>query len=245
MEPGNIKIAGININNLTYNNFRNLIKEKISGSKLTLITYANANTINSVYNNIELKNIISSFDVIHPDGIGIYLAGKLLYGKHGFGERITGSDFYHIFIEDAIKNNWKLFFFGHDDITLTSIKLKNPGLSVCGIQNGYDYNNDEVLNKINNAAPDVLIVGLSFPIQEKWLVKYKNNLKCKAAICVGDGIKVFAGTKRRGPKIMQILGLEWFIRLLSNPIKMFKRYVIGNPLFLCRIFITKIRKLRE
>jgi N-acetylglucosaminyldiphosphoundecaprenol N-acetyl-beta-D-mannosaminyltransferase len=155
--------------------------------------------------------------------------------------RFSGPDYY-LFNEQAIKFNWGIFFFGHDDITLRKIALKHPRLRITGYHSGYGFTDEDVIQGINESKPDILIVGLGFPKQEKWILKHLSNIECNAVIAVGDGIKVFAGTKIRGPKFMRSIGMEWFIRLLSNPFRYFKRYVIGNPLFLYRIIKLKIRK---
>jgi exopolysaccharide biosynthesis WecB/TagA/CpsF family protein len=239
-----VELAGININNLTYDDLNSIIEASVIKENQTLITYANANSINCVYSDSKTKQLLTSFDVIHPDGFGIYAASKFLYGSNGFKERFTGSDYYPLFISKAIKCKWKVFFFGHDKQTLHKIYRNCPGLNICGTNPGYNYTDDDVIDKINSAKPDVLIVGLSFPIQEEWILRNNNKIHTKAVLCVGDGIKVFAGTKKRGPEFLRYLGLEWLIRFLSNPIKYFKRYIIGNPLFLYRIILLKIRKFR-
>lgn len=239
-----IIIEGLEINNVTYEDLTAKIEDSIKNSTPLLITYANANTINSLYSNGGIKHSLSSFDVIHPDGTGIYLASKFLYGSNGFRERVTGSDYYPLLAEKAIQHKWKIFFFGHDEDTLIKIRRKYPGLNICGSNEGFNYSNEEVINKINSAQPDIVIIGLSFPLQEKWLLENKDKLKLKSVICAGDGIKVFAGSKIRGPKVVRYLGFEWAVRFLTNPIKYFKRYIIGNPLFLYRIISLKIRKFR-
>lgn len=235
-----IEIAGLGINNITYEELLYSINDSITNRSKTLITYANANTVNRIYSDENLEDLLNKFSIIHPDGIGIYWASKFLV--HGFKSRITGSDFYPMLIEAAIKNGWKLFFFGNDDTTLNKIQSANPGLNVSGINQGYNFTDSGVIEKINAAKPDILIIGLGFPKQEKWLVNNNNLLNCCVSICVGEGIKVFAGTKIRGPKILRILGFEWLVRFFTNPFYFFKRYIIGNPLFLYRIIILKFRK---
>lgn len=239
-----IQICGLEIDNFTYEDLLTVIRSKINSNDKTLISYANANTINLTYNNKALRKLLNEFSYIHPDGAGIYFASKFLYGNAGLNERITGSDFYPMLAENAISNNWRIFFFGHDNETLDKTRKTYPGLNICGKHNGYNYNNSEVISEINSAKPDILIIGLSFPVQEKWITEHKEKLNFKVCLCVGDGIKVFAGSKLRGPKIIQKVGLEWVIRLLRNPFRYFKRYVIGNPLFLYRIILLKIRKFK-
>lgn len=238
-----ISVNGINIDKINYNSLYFLINEAIKNNYPLSIGYANANTVNLSYSDKELITTMNTFDIIHPDGIGIYFASRFLFKENGLTERFTGSDFYPILWDKCISNKYRLFFFGHDDNTLEKIKGNVPGLNISGFNNGYSYNDNDVIQKINDSASDILIIGLSTPKQENWVSRNKGNLKCKVIICVGDGIKVFAGDKNRGPAILRKLGFEWFWRFCTNPVKYFKRYILGNPLFLYRIFSIKMRKL--
>lgn len=240
-----LNIADTIINRITYDELLALTLSKITNNEKTTFTYANANTINMLYKNKSLAGLLNEFDVTHPDGIGIFLASKFLFGEKGLQERISGSDFYPELAHQAIKNNFKTFFFGHDNETLSKIASNCPGLNICGLSEGYSYIDEEVISKINFAKPDILIIGLSQPKQEEWISKYKEMLNFKVCFCVGDGIKVFAGSKFRGPGFIQSIGLEWLARLAAHPFKYFRRYVIGNPLFLYRIIILKMRKFTQ
>jgi N-acetylglucosaminyldiphosphoundecaprenol N-acetyl-beta-D-mannosaminyltransferase len=233
------KIWGLNINNVGYEDLIYAINSAINNKSKTLITYANVNTLNSIYKNIELVTKLNRFDIIHPDGVGVYIASKYLFHSFGFKKRITGSDFYPILIKECIAKNLSVFFFGHDDKTLNKIKDHLPELLFAGMYKGYDYNDEDLLELINASNPDIQIVGISFPKQEYWILNNKDNLKCNVVLAVGDGIKVFANTKIRGPKFIQKTGFEWFIRLLTNPRKYWKRYIFGNYLFLVRIIKSK------
>ena len=241
-ELDKINVYGISISITEGSDLNDAIATAISSNTKLSITYCNAYIVNRICNDAALLPLLNSFDIIHPDGIGIFLASKFLFGSKGLVKRFSGSDYYLFLIEQAIKFNWGIFFFGHDDITLGKIALKHPRLRITGYHSGYGFADEDVISAINESKPDILIVGLGFPKQEKWILKHLSKIDCKAVITAGDGIKVFAGTKIRGPKFVRTIGMEWFIRLLSNPFRYFKRYVIGNPLFLYRIIKLKIRK---
>ncbi len=232
-------IFGVEINNLTNEQFLDFISESINKNQKHTIGYANADTLNKIYEDNSLKKIFSTFDLIHPDGIGVYLASGLLYGKNGLEERLTGSDFYPILINESIKNNWKIFFFGHTDDILLEIKKQFPLLNISGINEGYDFENKKVIEKINVSDPNIIIIGLSCPYQEKWMYENKDKVSFNIILAVGDGIRVFAGKKTRGPVIFRKSGLEWLARLISSPFSNFRKYVIGIPLFISRIIAAK------
>ncbi|MDZ4712986.1 MAG: WecB/TagA/CpsF family glycosyltransferase [bacterium] len=235
MKSASVKILGTRVNILTYETFLHLIKELIQKNDKAAIAYANADTLNKIYESPELQQIYENFTLVHPDGTGVYLASKFLHGKRGLKKRITGSDFYPLLIEESIKNDWKYFFFGHDDETLQYIRSAYPMLNVKGTNEGYHYINEDVISKINKIEPDIIIIGLSCPFQEKWIYENIDRIKFKVILAVGDGIKVFAKRKLRGPLLMRRLGLEWTVRLFYDPVKNFRKYVIGIPKFVFRV----------
>ena len=240
-----IKIFGLNINVINYDDLLNFINDTVSSGAKKYIAYANAHVLNGIYCAEEYKNFMSGFDIIYPDGIGIYFASKFIFGKTGLKKRFNGSDFYPLLASKAIEKKWKVFFFGHHNSTLEKISSHYPEINIAGINEGYDFIDEEVVKKINAASPDLLVIGLGFPKQEIWLAKNMDKINAKVSIIVGDGIKVFAGTKRRGPKILRALGLEWLYRLILYPFLYSKRYIIGNPLFLYRIFKYKLSNLSK
>ncbi|HEY3251104.1 MAG TPA: WecB/TagA/CpsF family glycosyltransferase [Ignavibacteria bacterium] len=240
-----IEILGIKVNNIDKEALLAEIENSITESKRLYISYANANSINLSYKNKNFKKLLDSFDIVHPDGIGILLASKILSGGDKLKTRFSGSDFYPELAEKSIKNNWRIFFFGHTDAILEKIKLQNPKINICGTAEGYSFNPVKIAAQINDKVPDILIIGLGQPLQEEMISFYRDFINCSVIMAVGDGIKVFAGEKRRGPIFMQKIGLEWLSRLIRNPLKYGKRYLLGNPLFLYRIIRAKLGKFNS
>jgi N-acetylglucosaminyldiphosphoundecaprenol N-acetyl-beta-D-mannosaminyltransferase len=236
-----VLIFNINIDKLTYFALRQIISNSINENKKIVITYATVATLNFIMNNLSFAKLLSKFDVIHPDGIGIYLASKFLYGKNGLQIRMTGSDFYPLLMHDIEKNNWTTYFLGDTAETIKILKRKTRQLNIVGLHKGFFENKEKIIASFTNIKPDILIVGMGQFKQEEWVIENRYRVNAKVIICVGEGIKVFAGNKKRGPKIMQILGLEWTIRLANNPRKYWKRYLVGIPLFIFRIIKLKIK----
>lgn len=242
-ETGRRSMGGIYVDTVDYSSLLAKIDSSLKKGQRLTITYLNASCFNILYSNDGLNKSMHNFDIIHPDGFGVFLAAKMLSGAPSIPARFTGSDFYPLLWESCIRNKRSIFFFGHDDATLSNIRSFIPDLMVAGIQNGYNFNDTEVVRKINGSNADILVIGLGYPAQEEWILENQSKLNCRVIICAGEGIKVFAGSKKRGPRFLQTLGLEWLVRLALNPLKYFKRYVIGIPLFLYRIIIIKIRNL--
>jgi N-acetylglucosaminyldiphosphoundecaprenol N-acetyl-beta-D-mannosaminyltransferase len=240
-----INIFGVHIDKIDYGILLSRIYISISQNKKLTAAYANVNTLNLLYNNPKLKGILNSFDIVHPDGIGAYYASLFLYGKNGFRQRITGSDFYPLLIKESIKRNWRIYFLGHNIKTLEKIKPANQDLNIAGYTEGFNFDTPDIIEKVNNSRADILIAGLGFPGQEEWIKANENQLNCKVILAVGDGIKVFSKTKIRGPAVLGKIGLEWLVRLIINPRRYWKRYLIGNPVFLYRIIKLKLSKFAK
>lgn len=241
MSIESVNILGVNVSKVNYDSFIEFIAKSIQQKSKPVIGYANADTLNKSYTDNKLRNIYNTFQLVHPDGIGVYLASKFLYGKNGLPERITGSDFYQFLINESIKKNWTYFFFGHDNEILESIKSGLPEIKIAGYNEGYHFETSDVIRKINSVNPDIIIIGLSCPLQENWMYDNKDKINFGVMLAVGDGIRVFAGKKYRGPEFIQKLGLEWMVRLIQNPARGFGKYVIGIPLFIFRICKAKLK----
>ncbi len=235
-----INLFGVNVTKINYYDLLTEIEERRINNKLLTISYVTVNSINLIIHHRALLDKFNSFDIVHPDGIGTFLCSKYLYGQNGFNKRFTGSDFYPQLLNLAKENGWKLFFFGGDNKTTLLIHEKLQNIIDVETISGFGFNNDIVLQKINAFNPDVLLVGLGCPLQEKWIQQNKNHLRVKIILAVGEGLKVFAGNKKRGSKIIQNLGFEWLVRLITEPKKMWRRYLIGIPLFIFRVIKYKV-----
>jgi N-acetylglucosaminyldiphosphoundecaprenol N-acetyl-beta-D-mannosaminyltransferase len=232
-------LFGIRLHNVSYLEILDSIQYAIKNHSQLSICYANINSINLAYADESIKTLFSNFDIAHPDGFGVYLSLKILFGKQAPSNRINGSDFYESLIQYGIEHDYNFFFFGDEDITLNQINSNHHKLKIVGTQNGYEFDSPSLISRINKSSPDILIVGLGTPKQEAWIVQNKQELKVNVIISVGDGIKVFSGTKKRGPKFLQIIGLEWLVRLFFDPKRLWKRYFIGIPLFIFRVLKFK------
>jgi len=241
MNSNTIEVLNLEINRCGYLLLIGEITNALSQKTQKTFTGANVNTVNVAYTCNKYRDLIAKVDILHPDGIGVFLASKFMYGKNGFKTRITGSDFYQELIRSSITNHWSLFFLGDTDQTLNLNQNVHSQLIIKGYQNGFNFNNTELINRINEVKPDILIVGLGSPKQEEWMIYNKKKINTHVIIAVGDGIKVFSGTKKRGAKVLRILGFEWLVRLINEPSRLWKRYLIGIPVFIYRVINVKIK----
>ena len=160
-------------------------------------------------------------------------------------QRVYGPDFMDYFFRNGEKTLTH-YFLGASDHCLAEL-MKNlsalqPGLQVAGRHNGYFKEGDEsaIVDGINSCEPDILWVGLGTPKQQEWIARHKAHLKCKAILAVGFAFDVNAGTKKDAPAWLGPLGLTWLYRLLSEPRRLWKRYLVYNSVFLFRLAIQRL-----
>jgi N-acetylglucosaminyldiphosphoundecaprenol N-acetyl-beta-D-mannosaminyltransferase len=112
-----------------------------------------------------------------------------------------------------------------------------PGINIVGVHHGYFTDHEKVVDQINKAQPDILLVAMGMGKQEKWIWEHKESLLCPVCIGVGGSLDVIAGNLKRAPKWMQKLGLEWFFRLIQEPSRLGR--IIGIPKFLIKEMVRK------
>ncbi len=229
-----VNILGLQVANVSTSDVLSVITTALRSKSRILITYANFNTIYLCADS-SLQQTINRFQLIHPDGIATYIASKLLYGNNGLANRLTGSDIYNCIILDSVLTQEKLFFFGDTSYTIEMIHKSMPAHRIAGAISGFNFITDDVISEINAAKPGILLVGLGTPLQENWIMENAGKIDCPVIIAVGEGIKIFAGIKKRGPRWVQSAGLEWIVRLFYQPKYLLKRYTYGFSLFLFRV----------
>lgn len=237
-----IKIFGVQISFLDYDQ---LLKRWFDDSTKTIAS-VNQHFLNLAYNNEKFKEHLNEFDLVFPDGIGVRFAAKLLRLTSINGERTTFPDLLlRVFPKSSFQDDSYYFFGGKTAIiekTVENIRREFPNVNIIGFHEGHEFNNKKILDKINNLKPKFLVVGLGGIMQEKWIVENSRKLNVGKIFAVGGALRVFAGDRSRGPILLRKLGLEWLVRLLTEPIYVWKRYLIGIPLFIFRVLKEKYKK---
>ncbi len=227
-------LLGINITFISYEELLNSIFK----SDIKTVTYANQYVLNESFKNEKLRKSIQSFDLVHADGIGVQKALKRLYNRSA--PRVNGSDLYYRFFEKLNEKLSSIFIYGSEkdviDKAVKFIKNKYPKIIISGFIDGYeDVSDEKIIEEINRKSPEILFVATGTPNQEEWISKYKQIIKASKIIAIGGGLRVISGDRHRGPVFIRKAGLEWLVRLFEEPVRYFKRYVIGIPLFITRI----------
>jgi len=215
----------------------NAIKEKSQLQHMVV----NAALLVYMQRNKELYDSIVSSDIITADGQAVVWASKIL-GKP-LPERVAALDVMERLVRLAYEKRYKVFFLGAKEKIVKKVveKYTNEFSSeiIAGFRNGYFSEQEEqtIAQQIANSGANMLFVAISSPKKERFLCKYKDTLKdINFMLGVGGGFDVIAGKVKRAPLWMQKSGLEWFYRLIQEPRRMWKRYLITNTLFIWMIF---------
>lgn len=213
------------------------------------------NTINAHSYNTALKDKIFAEalikgDTLIPDGISIVKACKWLKAKSQPQERIAGWDLFEFEMNRLNQKGGKCFFMGSSEKVLALIKEKAkviyPNITVETYSPPYkpefsEEDNKKIIDAINQANPDLLWIGMTAPKQEKWTYAHWNELNIHCHVgTIGAVFDFFAGTIERAPIWWQEHGLEWLYRLIKEPKRMWRRYIIGNTKFLINILHEKL-----
>lgn len=195
----------------------------------------------------EFSNALHKSDYLLPDGIGIVLAAKWLKGKKI--QKIAGNDVFLHLMNQLNESKGSCFFLGAAPNTLDKIKEKAakefPKVKVHSYSPPYKQqfsaeDNDKMCTEVNTIKPDVLFVGMTAPKQEKWVFNHKEQLDAKIICSIGAVFDFYAGTVKRPSNFWINLKLEWFIRFMKEPKRLFKRNFVSTPTFLWDVFLVKI-----
>lgn len=224
---------------------------KILNDGKLLINTINAHSYNTALKDSFFAEALTKGDILIPDGASIVMACKWLKAKCQPKERIAGWDLFVYEMEKLNAHGGKCFFMGSSEKVLSLIKAKAaevyPNITVETYSPPYkqeftEEDNKTIIDAINKAKPDLLWIGMTAPKQEKWAYKHWNELdiNCHCGT-IGAVFDFFAGTVERAPKWWQEHSLEWLYRLLKEPKRMWRRYIIGNTLFIINIINEKLR----
>lgn len=222
------------------------IKEIIKKRQPVQHVVVNAGKLVMLQKDHKLKEIIEDCEIINADGQAVVWASKFL--NKPLPERVAGIDLMYELIEVAAKENYSVYFLGAKEEVVTEVvkkfKKAHPTLNVAGYRNGYWRENEEkeVVASIRKTKADILLVAMSSPKKEYFLNENLVDLNVPFCMGVGGSFDVVAGYVKRAPKWMQKSGLEWLYRLLQEPKRMWKRYLIGNTLFVFYVCKEKFFK---
>jgi N-acetylglucosaminyldiphosphoundecaprenol N-acetyl-beta-D-mannosaminyltransferase len=233
--------------------FSKIWKDPLNIEEITapkhLISTLNTHSFITALNDQSFLDALLKSDILIPDGVGVVFGLKLLYGEKI--KKIAGYDLFELEMEKLNNSNGKCFFFG-SSLNVLNLIVKRAshdypnvvvGINSPPYKSEFDVEENELMiSEINSFSPDVLFIGMTAPKQEKWAFSNINKLNVGHVCCIGAVFDYYAGTMKRAPKWMIDNGFEWIYRLISEPRRMWRRYLVNNFKFI--LLITKERLKR-
>lgn len=214
-----------------------------------LINTINAHSYNTALKDPLFAEALEKGDALIPDGVSIVKACRWLKARSQPKERVAGWDLFEFEMERLNKKGGNCFFMGSSEKVLGLIRKRAteeyPNITVETYSPPYKpeftkEDNDAIIAAINKADPDLLWIGMTAPKQEKWTFSHWKELDIHCHVgTIGAVFDFFAGTAKRAPKAWQNAGVEWLYRLLIEPKRMWRRYLLGNVLFFMNILKEK------
>lgn len=230
-----MKFMNTEIDNLTMKETIDEIDKLIKKDKNAYVVTPNVDHIVKLETDKELQEVYKDADLILTDGKPLIWISK--FYKTPIKEKISGSDLFPLLCEMAAEKGYNMFFLGAGEGVANkaaqNLTNKFPKLNIVGTYSppfGFEKDKKEIekiINMVNKANTQILIVGLGCPKQEKFIHKYRKELNVPISLGLGASLDFEAGNIKRAPKWMSDNGLEWLYRLSKEPKRMFKRWIMG------------------
>ncbi|MGS0676870.1 WecB/TagA/CpsF family glycosyltransferase [Shewanella sp. 125m-1] len=251
-----ITVFGIHLNNWTMSQLLNEVLQqcKAPSKPMQQFSFVNTDCLNRSTQNEAYRQCLQQSDLIFADGIGVRLA--CLSKAKALKDNLNGTDMFPRLCELASNNHLSIFMLGGRagiaEQAAHNMQAQYKNLKIAGYHHGYfdcDSNSPQslgIVETINQTKADILLVAMGAPQQELWLAANRAKLNCAVGIGVGGLFDFYANRIKRAPLWLRQIGFEWSYRLLQEPKRMWKRYILGNPSFLYRVWHenNQLKKLR-
>lgn len=244
-------VLGARVLPLRHTDLFDLIGAAIGSRQRLLLGHHNLHSAYLLSRSPEMRRFFDSADALYIDGISIVLAGRVLGYQLRARDRLTCADWLPAFLSLARDRRWRVFHVGSTSSTAALVRRAflgmYPGLALetaHGFLPRAGPSNDATVRAINTFRPDILLVGMGMPLQEGWLVEHWGRLETTVAVTVGGCVEYFVGRNRTPPRWAGPLGLEWLFRLVSDPRRLWRRYLC-EPWSVARILRREFKESRS
>lgn len=233
-----VKVLGVPFVNTSLDTCLSLLKSWIRDPQPRTVNFVNAHCLNVAQVDRYYMQVLHDSDLLLPDGSGVKMACRML--GQDLEANLNGTDLLPHLCDMLVAENKRLFLLGAApgvaDRMADKLREQWPTLEISGVHHGFIGPEiiDDVLAQINQGT-DLLLVAMGVPAQEKWISTYRERLEVPVVMGVGGLFDFYSQRIPRAPGIVRRLGMEWAWRLLMEPRRMFKRYVLGNPSFLMSV----------
>jgi len=232
-----INILGTKFHHVTRAEAAAFIVKCLQERKKASVFTPNPEIVMEAYHDPRLQTILNESALVVPDGIGIVIASRLL--GHPLPERVAGYDLVQEVFRQIEHMEINVYFLGAGqgvaELAKRKMEEKYTNLKIVGVHNGYFDHDQSIVERINAAKPDFLLVGLGAPKQEYWIEKNRDQLEARVLMGVGGSFDGMSGKVKRAPNFFIKLGLEWFYRLITQPTR--AKRMLRLPVFLLKVIM--------
>jgi N-acetylglucosaminyldiphosphoundecaprenol N-acetyl-beta-D-mannosaminyltransferase len=242
--PDRIGLLGITLDNLTMTEATASIMAMIREQNRRQVCFVNADCVNIAFRDSEYGAVLRRASLVLGDGIGIRIAGALL-NKH-IRQNVNGTDLLPFLCSSLEQEGHSIYLLGGRpgvaERAADALQQRFPRLQIAGCRHGYFTadREEEVIRAVRESGARVLLVALGAPKQDVWIARHSEELGTCIALGVGGLLDFYSGRIPRAPLWMRELSLEWLFRFAQEPKRLWKRYLIGNWLFLGRVMYERL-----
>lgn len=241
MEDKFVPILGVNFIHTTMKDMVECLKQRMLANQKGFVVTANPEIVMKTLEDAAYKQYIEKADYVTADGIGVVKGAQIL-GKP-LPERVAGYDLMRNLLAVLEEQKLKLYMLGAQEETIEkavqTIQKEYPNIQIAGYHHGFfDWEDPAIINEIKESKPDLILVALGVPRQEKWIAEHIDQVEKGVFIGVGGSFDVLAGTVKRAPEFWQKLNLEWFYRLLKQPSRW--RRMLALPHFALKVIGQRV-----
>lgn len=242
------RLLGVQINPLAIPDLHTVIKQTVKSNQHCIIASRNLHSVYIYHHDPKMREFSKQAQYMRIDGMPLVLFGKLLGYPLRWEHRVTFVDWVYPLMAEAMQQNWRVFYLGSKPgIAKRGAEIlcqQYPGLQIMTAHGYFDPKpgsdeNQKVLDAINAYQPNVLMVGMGMPRQEHWIIDNIQSIDANVILPCGACIDYIAGAIPTPPRWMGRLGLEWFSRLMSEPGRLWERYLL-EPWFVINLFLRDV-----
>ena len=241
--PPPIELLGLRVHPVDRKGLMEAVAALIARSRRGTIAYVNVHVMNLAASDRALRDFLNGVDLCYCDGEGVRLGARLLQKE--LPMRMTGADWIWELAARAEEEGWRIFWMGGEPGVAVAaaerLRQRHPGLQIAADHGFYPVEAQEaLLSRIRAFAPQILLVGMGSPTQERWVATWRERLDIPVVWVLGATADFVSGRVSRGPAWLH-QRQEWLARLLTEPGRLWKRYLIGNSRFFLQVLVERLR----
>lgn len=246
-----VDILGVHVDAIDKAGLEDAITNYVRGEAKAVIAYANIHAINLARKDMEFRKFLNGSSLLYCDGEGVRVGARILGST--LPPRVALTRWIWNLCALCVEQRFSVFFLGSTgevlDKAVAKLKRRFPALLIAGSHHGYFQKvgpeSDAVIEVINRLRPNLLFVGFGMPAQEHWISRNLERLDVNVVLPAGSMIDYVSGAKGVAPAWMSDIGLEWLYRLIQEPQRLWKRYLIGNPGFVLQVLAQRLKRGRQ